>query len=131
MAKVFFFQKADLGSTASETSTAFCYLYSSSLSPVDILREIFEAIAIHLVQIPPLDIWAWFFLVETQDGFVQDELALWWLTLVVDEENAFDPLAKIHLPALLWSGHFSRSVDIRLHHLQLALGVEVILIWHV
>ena len=41
--------------------------------------------------------------------------------LVVDEEPAFGPLAKIHLPALLWSGHFSGSADIRVDHLQLAL----------
>ena len=90
------------------TSAALCYCYSGSLSPVDILREAFEAIAIHLVQILPLDIWAWFFLVETQDWVFQGELALWWFTAVVDEEPAFDPWAQIHLPALLWSADVNR-----------------------
>ena len=113
-------------------SAASAYVYSGSLSPVNILREALEATVIHLVQILPLDIWARVFLVETQDRFVQDELSFWRITLVIDEEPAFHPLAKFHIQALLWSGHFSDSVDIRLDHLQLALGsVEIILIWHV
>jgi hypothetical protein len=55
------------------------------------------------------------FLIEAQNRFVKDELALSRITVVV---------AIIHLEALIRCGDLLGSVDIRVDHLALALEVK-------
>ena len=101
--KAFFFQTTALGSRAGlkslpQTSTTFYDLLLRRPRPVDVLCEAFEVVElIQLLPVEVLIIWARIFLLETQDGVVQDELAFWRIAVVVNKESAFDLLAKIHL----------------------------------
>ena len=98
-----FFQTTALGSRAGlkslpQTSTTFYELLLRRPRPVDVLCEAFEVVElIQLLPVEVLIIWARIFLLETQDGVVQDELAFWRIAVVVNKESAFDLLAKIHL----------------------------------
>ena len=105
-------------------STTF---YSSFLTPVDVLCEAFEVVElIQLLPVEVLIICARIFLLETQDGVVQDELAFWRIAVVVRKESAFDLLAKIHLKL----PHLMRHSSGVATSLGLLTSGSIILRWH-
>ena len=125
-----FFQTTALGSRAGVKSlpadfyyTFYDLCYSGFLTPVDVVCEAAEVFEhIQFLPFEVIRIWARGFLIEAQNGFVKDELAL-WIPVVVREEPPLEisHCAKIRLEAPIRCGNFFGFVDIRVGHNDLAL----------